>query len=218
MATQVKLAATVRTGHGRTAVRKIKSAGMIPAVVYSAGTPPQSLQVPADKVSNALSHAVGENFLVDLEITDGQSTSNTLALMQEVQHHPVTREILHVDFHAVKANEEVTAEVPIEPKGEPRGVKQGGGVLEQLAHELEVECLPANLPDQIVVDVSGLEIGDHLTVADLQMPTGVTALPEPETVVFLVSAPRVAEVEPEPEAAPATPEVIREKKETPAEE
>lgn len=218
MATQVKLAASVRTGLGRTAVRKIKSEGMIPAVVYSAGGKAQALQVPAEKLSSVLSHAIGENFLVDLEIKDGSSTSSTLALMQEVQHHPVTREILHVDFHAVKANEAVTAEVPIEPKGEPRGVKQGGGVLEQLIHELEVECLPTDLPDQIVVDVSALEIGDHVTVADLNLPKGVTAIPDAEMVVFLVSAPRVAEEETPTEAAPTSPEVIREKKETPAEE
>lgn len=209
MATHVKLPAAVRTSLGRNSVKKIKSAGQIPAIVYGAGSEPQALQIAADKVSSMLSHAMGESFLVDLEIEGGRST---LALVQEIQHHPVTREILHLDLLAVKANEVVTAAIPVEPKGEAKGVKSSGGVLEQLAHELEVEALPKDLPEIIHVDISELAIGDHITVADLKLPEGVTATADGEMVVFLVSAPRVAEEETTDEA-PAAPEVIREKKE-----
>src|SRR5205085_2276180 len=97
---------------------------------------------------------------------DGAGTS-ALAMIQEVQHHPLKRGLLHVDFHAVSATEKVTAEVPIEPVGEPLGVRTYGGLLEFTLRSLEVECLPKDLPEMIQVDVSGLNIGQSVHVRDL---------------------------------------------------
>lgn len=137
-----------------------------------------------------------------------------MAIIKEIQHHPVDGHVLHVDFQAITANEMITAEIPIEPLGEANGVKNFGGTLEQILRELEVECLPADLPDMVEVDVSALNIGDQITVADLKLPKGVTAQNDPDQAVFGVAAPRVEE---EPVAAEAitAPEVIREKKEAP---
>src|SRR4029079_16854997 len=145
MATQVKLSATRRTALGRSAVRKIKAQGAVPAIVYGAKNKPEPLQVAKRDISLILSHASGENILVELEI-DGEK-SGRLALVQEVQHAPVGGDILHVDFHAVSMDEMIEAEVPLEPIGTAEGVKTFGGLLEQALRSLEIECLPRDLPD-----------------------------------------------------------------------
>jgi large subunit ribosomal protein L25 len=134
-------------------------------------------------------------------------------MIQEVQHHPIQRQILHVDFHAVSATEKITAEVPIETVGEPVGVKTGGGLLEHILRDLEVECLPGDLPERIQVDVSGLDLNQSIHVKDLQLPAGVEAVTDGDLTVVAVSEARVEE---EPTdtlgAAPVAPEVISAKK------
>ena len=209
MAKQVKLSATRRTGTGRSAVRKIKAQGAVPAVIYGAKREPEPLQVSKRDISLMLSHASGENILVELEI-DGDKTGR-LALVQEVQHSPVGGDILHVDFHAVSMDQMIEADVPLEPTGTPEGVKTFGGLLEQSLRSLEIECLPKDLPDLITVDVSHLNIGDAIHVKEIQLPEGVKTRISPDLTVFSVVAPTVEE-EPVAEVATA-PEVITEKKE-----
>ncbi len=212
MAKQVKLSATRRTGTGRSAVRKIKAQGAVPAVVYGGKTKPEALQVARRDISLMLSHASGENILVELEI-DGESASR-LALVQEVQHAPLGGEILHVDFHAVSMDQMIEADVPLEPTGTAEGVKTFGGLLEQALRSLEIECLPKDLPDVITVDVSHLNIGDAIHVREIPLPPGVTTRIPADLTVFSVLAPTVEE---EPVAAvteaAAAPEVITAKKE-----
>jgi large subunit ribosomal protein L25 len=213
MATQVKLSATRRTALGRSAVRKIKAQGAVPAIVYGAKNKPEPLQVAKRDISLILSHASGENILVELEI-DGEK-SGRLALVQEVQHAPVGGDILHVDFHAVSMDEMIEAEVPLEPIGTAEGVKTFGGLLEQALRSLEIECLPRDLPDVITVDVSHLNIGDAIHVRELPLPQGVTTRVPADLTAFSVLAPTVEEAPaPAPEAA-AAPEVITAKKEEP---
>ena len=214
MAKQVKLSATRRTGTGRSAVRKIKAQGAVPAVIYGGKTKAEPLQVSRRDISLLLSHASGENILVELEI-DGEK-GGRLALMQEVQHAPLGGDILHVDFHAVSMDEMIEADVPLEPTGIPEGVKTFGGLLEQNIRSLEIECLPRDLPDVITVDVSHLNIGDSIHVRELPLPEGVTTRVPPDLTAFSVLAPKVEE---EPVAAAAeaatAPEVITAKKEEP---
>lgn len=212
MAKQVKLTAQSRTAIGRAAVRKIKQAGLVPAVVYGAKQPPLHLQLSSREVTNVLAKATGEHFLVELEIAGGASAGNRLALIQEVQHHPVRGDVLHVDFHAVSADEKLHASVPVETVGEPNGVKNFGGLLEVPMHSIEVECLPRHLPDVIRVDVSNLNVGDAIHVRDLQLPEGVTAHVDADLTVVRVAAPTVAEVAVPGVEAAAQPEVIKEKK------
>ena len=212
MAKQVKLKAEQRTAVGRSATRKLKARGIIPAIVYGAKEKPQPLQVSARDINAMLSHAAGENILVELEIAGEKS--NRTALVQEIQHSPVGGNILHVDFHAVSMDEKIQAEVPLEPSGIPNGVKNFGGLLEQSLRYLPIECLPRDLPDRITVDVSNLNIGDSIHVRDIQLPDGVTAKVQPDLTAFSVLAPAVEE-EPVPvvaEGAEAGPEVITEKK------
>jgi large subunit ribosomal protein L25 len=212
MAKQQKLTAYPRLNSGRTAVKQIKKQGLVPAVVYGGQDKPVNLTINAREIRTILAHATSEHFLVDLEIADGSSKTNRLALVQEVQHHPIKGDVLHVDFHAVKADEKLHAEIPVETTGEAIGVKSFGGILEIAMHAIEVECLPKDLPEIITLDVSALNIGDAIHVKDIQFPEGVTARIDEDLTVVRVAAPKV-EVEPEPAAAAAAgPEVIKEKK------
>jgi large subunit ribosomal protein L25 len=212
MAKQVKLTAERRTATGRSAVRKLKAAGFVPAVIYGAKDKAETLQVSRRDINAMLSHAAGENILVELEIAG----KNRLALVQEVQHAPLGGAILHVDFHAVSVDEVIQADVPLEPMGIANGVKNMGGLLEQNLRSLAIECLPRDLPDVITVDVSALNIGDAIHVREIPLPAGVTTRIQPDLTAFSVLAPTVEEepVAAEAEAA-AGPEVIREKKEEP---
>lgn len=216
MAKQVKLAAERRTAVGRSAVRKLKAAGSVPAIIYGAKDKAEPLQISRRDINALLSHASGENILVELEIAgDGK---NRLALVQEVQHSPVGGAILHVDFHAVSMDEQIEAEVPVEPTGIANGVKNFGGLLEQNIRALAIECLPRDLPDKITVDISALNIGDSIHVRDLVLPEGVQTRIHSELTVFSVVPPTVEEepvAEVAAEGAAAGPEVIREKKEEP---
>jgi large subunit ribosomal protein L25 len=214
MAKQVKLKAEPRTATGRSAARRLKARGIVPAVVYGGKEKSQPLQISARDINAMLSHASGENILVELEIAGSKGTKT--ALLQEVQHSPVGGDILHVDFHAISMDEKITADVPLEPLGLPTGVKNAGGLLDQNIRSLTIECFPKDLPDKITVDVSALNIGDSIHVRDIKLPDGVVAKVPPDLTAFSVAAP-VAEEEPvTPEAeaaASAGPEVITAKKE-----
>ena len=219
MAKQVKLSARARTYVGGSVANKLKREGLIPAVVYGGKEQPLPLQVGARDISNVLSHARGENILVELEIENAGQITSRMALIQEVQHAPLSGAVVHVDFHAINMNEVLNTAVPIEPRGEPAGVKSAGGILEQSLRTLEIECLPKDLPEVLHIDVSGLNIGDSIHVKQIVLPAGVKALDDPDLTVFLCAAPAVAEVEAPAaaaaagEAPAAEPEVIKEKKE-----
>ncbi len=213
MAKQVKLKAEPRTATGRSAVRKLKARGIVPAIIYGGKEKAQSLQLSARDINVMLSHASGENILVELEI-DGEKAKRT-ALVQEVQHSPLGGDVMHVDFHAVSMDETIEADVPLEPTGTATGVKNFGGLLEQNLRVLSVECLPADLPDRITVDISALNIGDSIHVRDIPLPPRVTLKVHPDLTAFSVVAPVVEEepVAAATEAVAAGPEVIKEKKE-----
>jgi large subunit ribosomal protein L25 len=214
MAKQVKLKAEPRNATGRSAARKLKARGIVPAVIYGGKQKSQALQVQERDINAMLSHASGENILVELEIA-GEKAGRT-ALLQEVQHSPVRGDVVHVDFHAISMDEKIEATVPLETFGTATGVKNFGGLLEQNIRSLAIECLPRDLPDKITVDVSALNIGDAIHVRDIKMPSGVTVKVSADLTAFSVVAPVAEEepVTPEAEAAAAAgPEVITAKKE-----
>ncbi len=209
MAKSIQLKAEPRSGSGTTASKAVRKAGNIPAIIYGRHQQPQSLQLNAHGLKLALSKSTGAHALVDLEIVGG---ARTLAIVQHVQVHPVKRHILHLDFHALHENEIMHTTVAIIPFGEPAGVKNTGGLLEQQIRNLNVECLPKDLPDSIVIDVSALIIGDYIHVKEIALPAGVVTHHNAEAIVFHCAAPTV-EVEPVATAeGKAEPEVIKEKK------
>ena len=211
MAKQVKLSASPRSEGGRNAVKQVRARGGVPAVIYGSKDKPANLEVSRRDIEALLSHAVGENILVELEIDENGKKTSRLSLIQEVQHHPLRGEILHVDFHAVSMTEKISADIVIESYGEPDGVKNFGGLLEQSMRTVTIRCLPQNLPEIIRVDVSAMKIGDSIHVRDLPLPAEVEADEDGDLTVFIVAEPAVAE-EPVVAAAPESPEVIKEKK------
>ena len=218
----VSLTAYPRSLVKRTRVKKLRASGRVPAVIYGRQTLPQSLEVTCKDLENLIHHSASENILVDLAV-DGDSRPNRLALVQEVQHHVLSGQVLHVDFHEVAENEKVTVLVPVESVGEPTGVKTGGGVLEHVLFKLKVRALPKDLPEVISVDVTSLEIGKAIHIGDIVAPAGVEILGDKHISVLAVAAP-VTEAEEAAATAAATegtaaePEMIKEKKEGEGEE
>src|SRR5256885_7852147 len=140
----------------RSRVRKLRATGRVPAIIYGRQTKPQNLEVGLKEIEDLIHHSVSETILVDLAV-DGEAKLRRLALVQEVQHHPLSGKVLHVDFHEVAENEKVTVTVPVETAGEAAGVKTGGGVLEHVLFKISVRALPKDLPEQITVDVRSEE-------------------------------------------------------------
>jgi large subunit ribosomal protein L25 len=212
MAQQVKLKAQKRTLVGRNAVKRIREKGLVPGVIYGSNQQPMPLEVDSRQLSTVLAHASSEHILVELEIVDGDQGTNKLVLIQEVQHHPLKRDLVHVDFHAVSATEKITSAVPIETTGEALGVRTFGGLLEHSLRTLEVQCYPQDLPGIVQIDVTNLNIGETLHVRDLQLPAGVEAITDEDLTVVSVVASRVGEETTEAAEQAAAPEVITEKK------
>lgn len=213
MAKQVQLKAKVRTETGKGPVKRLRSSGVVPGVVYGRNTKSLSVTVDLEELGEVLAHATSGNVLVNLEVETGDKTVGHLALIQDVQHHPFRDEVLHVDFREVSATEKMRTTVSVRPIGEPAGVKTGGGTLEFVLRDLNVECLPKDLPDVIEINVEKLEIGQSLNVGSVTAPAGVTLIDPKDRAVFTVAAPMAEEVvETAAEAGPAEPEVIGEKK------
>ncbi len=207
----VPLNAFGRSVNGRPEVKKLRDAGRVPAVIYGRQTKPENIELVAKELDDLIHHSLSENILVDLAV----DKSKRLALVQEVQHHPLSGKVLHVDFHQVDENETVTIMVPVETTGEAVGVKTGGGVLEHNVFKLKVRALPKNLPEVILIDVTALEVGKSIHVADIKAPEGVEILGKKSTTVVAVAMPKTeVEVAPaEGAAAAGDVEMLKEKKE-----
>ena len=214
----VSLKAYTRSQVQRSEVKKLRAAGRVPATIYGRQLQPQNLEVDFDDITDLLHHSVSENLLVDLSVQN-DSRAKRLALVQEVQHHPLSGKVLHVDFHEVAETEKITVFVPVETVGEPVGVKTGGGSLSHILHKLKVRCLPKDLPEQITVDVASLEIGKAIHIGQIAAPAGVEIMGDKHLTVVSVAAPRAEDVV-APAAdgkAAADVEMTKEKKEDGAE-
>ncbi len=212
----VPLKAFPRSLVQRGAVKKLRASGRVPATIYGRQAAPQNLEVIYDDISDLLHHSVSENLLVDLSV-ENDARAKRLALLQEVQHHPLSGKVIHVDLHEVAENEKVTVSVPVETTGEAVGVKTGGGTLEHVLFKLKVRCLPKDLPEQILIDVTSLEIGKSVHLGDVVPPAGVEILGEKTRTVVAVAAPRTEEEVAAPAAAAGDVEMTKEKKEEGAE-
>ena len=197
MAKILDLQAEVRTQSGTGAVKRMRKAGTIPAALYGRKVKPSSIQVHGKTFSKLLEGSASDNILVSLKIAG----EDQLALVQEVQHDYLRGGILHIDFHAVAADEEIHANVPVAIVGEAKGQKQGG-LVEAIHHEIEVRCLPKDLPESIQIDVTSLEVGQGIHVREISFPEGVTCRLGADVVIVMCEEPKV-EVEPEPVAAAA---------------
>ncbi|HVT39814.1 MAG TPA: 50S ribosomal protein L25/general stress protein Ctc [Gemmatimonadaceae bacterium] len=207
------LPAQIRTTAGKGSARKLRSAGSVPAVIYGHGREPQSLAINTYALERLLEKVSYRTTVIELDVAGASSRT----LIREIQRHPFKRDILHVDFQELVAGEKVTVRVPLKFVGTAEGVRTGGGILDQVMHELEISVDPSNIPNHIDVDVSALHIGHSIHVKEITVPEGVEVLDEEDATVCVCSIPKAIE-EPAPadaaagEAAPAEPELIRKTK------
>ncbi len=190
MDNQVTLKVAKREVTGKTAARQLRRDGFVPANLYGRDDPCQNLKVGHRELEALVTRISVENTLVELEV---EGAAPRTVLIREIQKHPWRQVILHVDFLHIKAGEKIKVAVPIHLVGAPEGVRNDGGILQQTRHELEVECLPKEIPESFEVDVTALEIGDSIHVADIDS-SGVTILDDPVRTVCTVQPPLAEEV------------------------
>lgn len=211
---KVILKAEVREGSGKRIAKDLRRKDIIPAVVYKGGKDAIKLQLSIREFETVLHTKAGENVIVTLKIAQAdKNTKDKTVLIKEIQREPIKNRILHVDFNEISLTEALKVNVPLSAHGEPEG-KKDGGTLEHVMWELQVECLPTNIPEKIEVDVSSLKIGDSIYVKNIVVPEGVKVLNDPELIAMIVKPPKV-EVPKEEIGAEAAvePELIRKKKE-----
>jgi large subunit ribosomal protein L25 len=189
---EVALQAEVRAERGKGHARRLRAAGKVPGTLYGRGIDAVAVKVDARELVHTLSTDAGANVLIDLKV--GSDTHLTLA--RSLDKHPIRGTILHVDFLKIARDVVITVDVPLHFDGEARGVKEGG-VLEHHLWQLHVECLPGNVPERINIDVSNMDIGSIVRVADVHVPDGVTVLNAEDEIIVTCVVPQVLKLEEE---------------------
>jgi large subunit ribosomal protein L25 len=184
---EIKLEAERREGIGKGACRKLRREGKIPAILYGPGEKPIPLMMDGNAFTYLYRSLRGEKALFNLKLKGDRGKKT---IVKDLQRDPIGGKIIHVDFEHISLQKRITVEIPIHLAGIPKGVKEGGGVLEHLLREVEIECLPTDIPEHIEVDVFGLDIGDSIHVGDLELPN-VRILVPPERSVATVLPPTV---------------------------
>jgi large subunit ribosomal protein L25 len=200
----------------RAGSKTLRASGRVPAVIYGKLNPPQNLEINFLELRDAIHGAASENMLLNLNV-QGDPKPKRLAIVQDIQRHVLSSQVLHIDLHEVAENEKVTLTVPVESLGDAAGVRTGGGTLEHVLFKLKVRALPKDLPEALVVDVSHLEIGQAIHIGDIKPPPGVEILGDKHISVLSVAAP-ISEAEEAAALEAATApvgevEMIKEKKE-----
>ena len=212
----VALTAFPRNLGRRAGAKKLRAAGRVPAIIYGRHNPPQNLEIKLKDIKDVIHTSASEILLLDLSV-EGDAKPRRLALVQDIQHHVLTNQMLHVDLHEVSETEKVTVNVPVEAVGEALGVKTGGGTLEHVLFKLKVRALPKDLPEVLTADVTHLEIGQAIHIGEMKAPPGVEIMGDKHIPVLSVAAPVSEAQEAAALEAATTPggevEMIKEKKE-----
>jgi len=207
-----QLGAKLRTIAGTRAVRRLRREGFVPGILYGKSVKAAPVLVSRQELIKFLHARAGDHGLLTLRVEINGKAAEHAVLIKHVEHDPVSGDIRHIDFQAIVLTERIRIKVPLVLTGEPVGVKQDGGVLEHFLREVEVECLPTDIPKQIEHDVSAMKIGDTLHVRDLAAPTGARITTDPESGVASVLVPKEEKPAEAVAEAVTEPEVIREKK------
>ncbi len=193
-----------REGVGKSKSRRLRKADMIPAILYGGGREPISIQIPRKTLLETFKTGGHENriFLLQLVGTD----QSRHAMIRDLQVDPVSSQVVHVDFQRILMDQTVRVRVHLELDGMPYGVKNEAGILDFVTREIEIECLPAAIPQVVRHDVSEIHVGQHVEARDLALPEGVSYVGSPDTVIASVKHARIEVVETPVEEAPAAPE------------
>ena len=182
------LKASVREGTGKSVTRKLRVQGIVPATLYGIGVDPVNLNVDAAELEGLYKGRESSNFILSLHVDGGDAVAT---IVRERQRHPVSRQVLHVDFQRISMDRPIHVEIPIHLTGECEGVKTFGGTLEHLLRTVAISCLPKHIPDEIIVDVSELNLNDSIHVSDLDVPN-IEFEAEAARVVVNVAPPRLS--------------------------
>jgi large subunit ribosomal protein L25 len=210
---EIKLDVQIREKVGARGTRMVRGQDRIPAIVYGGDCDATAIQIDRRSMEKIMRQHTGQSLVFHMNVMDGdKKVSDCSAILKDEQRHPVRENILHLDFKRISLDEEVGIRVRLDFRGEAPGVKSGGS-LEHTMWELDVLCLPRNIPEKIVVDVSSLAIGDIITVGEIVMPEGIRTEHDPESVVVTVAPPmREEEAVAADNAQTAEPEVIKKEK------
>ena len=189
---EIKLHATTGRALGNGPSRRIRAEGKVPAVVYGLAAEPVAITVEWRPLRAALTTEAGLNALIDLEV-DGKTD---LTIIKEMQRHPIRGDVMHVDFLRVDPDATITVDVPIVLEGEAKQVTDEGGTVDQVLFALSVNAKPADIPNELTVDISGLTLADPIRVSDLTLPAGVTTDVDPDEAI---ASGQIIAAEPEPE-------------------
>jgi large subunit ribosomal protein L25 len=208
----IEITVEKRQSRGKNEARRTRKAGKIPAVVYGAGKDSVPITVNVRSLADAFRGGAGENAIFLLKLGDTGETRH--AMIREFQRDPVSRRPVHLDFVRVLMDTKIRVRVQVEVVGVARGVKTDAGILDFVTREIEIECLPGNIPEHLPLDVTDLGIGDALRISDLEAPEGVEVVDDPEKVIVHVAHPAAEEVAVPVEAEaipgePTEPEVLR---------
>lgn len=195
-----------RSSRGKNEARRVRVTGRIPAIIYGAFIDPVAVSVNPKDVTRILRSKTGHNSIFDVEVVGGEKTP---VIVADEQYHPVKSTLMHIDFKRIDLTRKLRIRVPVHVHGEPKGVKQQGGVLEVPTRFIEVECIPDKIPDEFAVDVTELMIGGNIRVSDLVVAEGVRIIPAGELVIAHVVG--IREEAAAPAAAVAEPEVAAKK-------
>lgn len=211
-----ELTITPREGTGKQAAKRLRREGRVPGIVYG-GSSPEPVTVDPRAVLRIIHGHEGTTQLLTLKADGAGNGAPRMAIIRELQFDPVSEHLLHVDLQEVSADRAITVRVAVHPVGEAVGVKDQQGILNLVLHELDVSCLPGQIPERIDANVEALHIGEVLTVADLRVPEGVRLLNDPGQAVVTVRPPMAEEAPPEVAAeavaaVTAEPEVLTERK------
>ncbi|MCM8795127.1 MAG: 50S ribosomal protein L25 [Candidatus Omnitrophica bacterium] len=219
---EIILEAEPRQELGRIKVKALRRKGFIPAVVYGQGRSSEAIKLLRQDVLQLLHEHRLESTVINLKIKKEKLKKSLMCLIKEIQYDPLFGNITHIDFNEISLTQTIKVNVPVVINGEAIGVKQEGGSLEQILWEVEIECLPTEIPKEISVDVSNLKLGESIHAKDITLGKGIKILTDPEAVVVSVVTPiKVEEVvaaTTQAEGLPQEPEVIKEKKAAPAED
>ena len=206
---EVKIKAYKREERGTAKSRLLRRGKVVPAVVYGQGIN-MAIKIDEQELKYLRQHHFSENIIINLEIADDSGNESVPVLLKDFQRNPLNEEVIHLDFIKVSMKEKVTVEIPVEVKGEAKGVK-AGGTLEHALWKIEVECLPGDIPESLAIDVTELDIGHSIHVGDIQAPQGVEILTSTTEVVVTIAALVAEEEAAVEEETVAEPEVVREK-------
>lgn len=197
MRKEITITAELRDSRGKNEARRLRASGQIPAVVYGASLEPVAVAVNPKELSRILHSKSGHNTIFNVDIAGRE---NTPVMIVDWQDDPIKSNLLHADLKRIDLNARIAVKVPVHTTGEPKGVKQQGGLLELVCREIEIECLPDEIPEEFILDVSHLMLGESRRASEIPMTGSMTLLSSPDTVIAHVIALRTTAAE---EAAPA---------------